>query len=264
MKKLYTLSFLLIGGLGLNAQIMYTDIPDVVITPTGTATYGVDLNGSTVDFVIGAQGTTANGGTGVQGGSAGNAANRVLAASGGDLKNTPLGTSIAATPPGTDVWDAFGADVPTSVFFGSPFLTEYASPNNIGYIAVTFDISGSTHYGWVQVDVHNTQVQITVLDYAYEATPNTPINAGDKGISTGIAQIENTEMSVYNSNNSIVVKNVESNLTVNVLNLSGQVVKTRTAGKARLPLLQFLLQRQHQRKKCRPKSLLIQKLNFNN
>ena len=211
----------------MNAQIVYTDIPDVLLTPTGTMSYNVDFDGTTTDLVLGATGTVQQGGTGVQAGSAGNPLNRVLTTSGGDCRNTPLNTSIAATPPGTDLWDAFAADVPTSVYFlGTGYYTEYLSPNNTGYIAVTFAIGANTHYGWIGVDVDNSQIAITVLDFAYESTPNTAILAGDKGTTTSIAQVGNTEMSVYNSNNNIVIKNVETNLTVNIINLSGQVVKT--------------------------------------
>ncbi|GEM_PF-3540745 len=48
------------------------------------------------------------------------------------------------------------------------------------YLGVKFDISGETHYGWVRLDV-NEDSSFIVKDFAYEATPNTGILAGDQG-----------------------------------------------------------------------------------
>jgi len=53
--------------------------------------------------------------------------------------------------------------------------------NKSGYIGVKFDISGSTHYGWIRVMPSSDGTYCTILDYAYESTPNTGIIAGDFG-----------------------------------------------------------------------------------
>ncbi|WP_428387015.1 PEP-CTERM sorting domain-containing protein [Mucisphaera sp.] len=47
-----------------------------------------------------------------------------------------------------------------------------------GYIGFQFDIDGSTHYGWAQVDVTLTPQEAVITGYAYESTPNTGIVAG--------------------------------------------------------------------------------------
>jgi hypothetical protein len=47
-----------------------------------------------------------------------------------------------------------------------------------GYLGLTFQIDGETHYGWVLVRVSNKVVQIRLLGYAYETIANMPINAG--------------------------------------------------------------------------------------
>jgi hypothetical protein len=53
-----------------------------------------------------------------------------------------------------------------------------------GYLGLKFNINGETHYGWAQIQVAATVqkttpiVQASVTGYAYEATPNTPIKAG--------------------------------------------------------------------------------------
>lgn len=51
--------------------------------------------------------------------------------------------------------------------------------NAMKYIGVEFDLGGQTHYGWVGFEVDSTSPMNGVIrDYAYETTPNTPINAG--------------------------------------------------------------------------------------
>jgi len=49
-----------------------------------------------------------------------------------------------------------------------------------GYVGVEFNAGGNTHYGWVRIDVADSS-NFIVLDYAFEATPNTEIEAGDQG-----------------------------------------------------------------------------------
>jgi len=47
-----------------------------------------------------------------------------------------------------------------------------------GYLGLTFQIDGETHYGWVLVSVSNRVEGARLLGYAYETTTNMPINAG--------------------------------------------------------------------------------------
>jgi hypothetical protein len=53
------------------------------------------------------------------------------------------------------------------------------------YMGVRFDIGGSPHYGWIQLQITTTSnpafASITILDYAYEDAANTPIPAGATG-----------------------------------------------------------------------------------
>ncbi len=47
------------------------------------------------------------------------------------------------------------------------------------YVGVEFLIGGQTHYGWIGLQIDNTNpLHAIVRDYAYESTPNTPIVAG--------------------------------------------------------------------------------------
>jgi hypothetical protein len=48
-----------------------------------------------------------------------------------------------------------------------------------GYVGLKFIINGGRHYGWVQINVTSV-TQWTIIDYAYNATPNKPILAGQR------------------------------------------------------------------------------------
>jgi len=45
------------------------------------------------------------------------------------------------------------------------------------YLGLRFNIDGQTHYGWARLDVNNSYVWV-IKDYAYNATPNKSILAG--------------------------------------------------------------------------------------
>ena len=48
-----------------------------------------------------------------------------------------------------------------------------------GYFGLRFIINGRTHYGWVQLNVTSV-TQWILMDYAYNATPDKPILAGQR------------------------------------------------------------------------------------
>ncbi|NNF58980.1 MAG: T9SS type A sorting domain-containing protein, partial [Rhodothermaceae bacterium] len=51
------------------------------------------------------------------------------------------------------------------------------------YLGVQFMAGGgTTHYAWVRLDVAPNSASITVKDFAFEATPDTPIDAGAMGV----------------------------------------------------------------------------------
>jgi hypothetical protein len=52
-----------------------------------------------------------------------------------------------------------------------------------GILGVSFVFDGNTHYGWVRMDTDvNGENLITIKGYAFEATPDTAIVAGDEGV----------------------------------------------------------------------------------
>jgi hypothetical protein len=83
---------------------------------------------------------------------------------------------------------AEGAEIDDSLTFAS-FGSMCAGPGYTGsqfcgvgasFTGIEFSAAGNTHYGWVRVDVLDSS-NFTVLDYGFNATPDTVIEAGDEG-----------------------------------------------------------------------------------
>jgi len=66
-------------------------------------------------------------------------------------------------------------------YYGLDFKGSFV--NTTGYLGLSFDIEGETHYGWLRLshdlDAPNGgYLHLTVHDWAWETEPNTPIVAG--------------------------------------------------------------------------------------
>ena len=57
-----------------------------------------------------------------------------------------------------------------------PFVNRgYWRRNNTGFIGLTFQLDGATHYGWASISIlKDFEVQLNT--FAYETQPNTPIS----------------------------------------------------------------------------------------
>lgn len=94
------------------------------------------------------------------------------------------------------------------------------------YLGVKFiGGDGGLHYGWLRLDATVNPVTLTIKDFAYETTPNTPTYAGS-GV-TGIPAIMENQVSAYSFGKTIYVNTTNLNAkhaTVDVFNVSGQKV----------------------------------------
>ncbi|PIE69981.1 MAG: hypothetical protein CSA22_10390 [Deltaproteobacteria bacterium] len=63
---------------------------------------------------------------------------------------------------------------------GSPATYMYQFINTSGYIGVKFKVDTHTHYGWIQFKSTLPPLTGTIIDWAYEDQPDTPIHIGDK------------------------------------------------------------------------------------
>lgn len=84
----------------------------------------------------------------------------------------------------------FGYDNTQSPYFNILYLpNEYMFGENMSgdkYVGFKFQHSNNTYYGWAKIDLEqdNGNYKVVLSAYAYQSTPNTPIKAGDKGLST--------------------------------------------------------------------------------
>ena len=119
--------------------------------------------------------------------------------------------------------------------FPEPFIGDNSDPNfqTLGdrYVGCKFTLGANTHYGWVRVSFDGNKM-LTVKDYAYEATADTAINAGETGAT---ASIEAVNFDTYfrtfpiPAKNTLIIENIK-NVQVNqirIINLLGQHVLSK-------------------------------------
>jgi len=100
-----------------------------------------------------------------------------------------------------------------------------------GILGVKFNdlIGGTDHYGWVRLDtdVNGTNLMV-VKGYAYNSTPDAGIEAGDEGILSVEDQSFNNFNYYINTNSQLVLKASTSLENIQLYNLLGQQVLTKT------------------------------------
>ena len=189
-----------------NAQIVYTDITPDSTTIIGGNFYNLDLNNDgTFDFAI-----NLNIGTGssisqqvavspvTSNGVAGDTAGIYVypfALNAGDT--VKLGLQFNLTPN-----QSMGS------YFGPGFYYGHWLGATDKYLGLSFYIGPNLHYGWARLDVDSTASQFTIKDYAYNATPNSPIIAGQ----TGVGIQENT------LDGNVVIYSFDKNIKISFLN----------------------------------------------
>ena len=164
------------------AQVIYNDIEDVAIELFGS--YNLDMDGDAViDFHFRA--STLGSGSWTFGSVGGSATSLGV----GGPQNLIAGysgsfyyyASIIAEGDAIDGGLAF--DIPASSFavLASNFYGSlYGAFGDEGpnFMGVQFAVGDNIHYGWIRVDVTMEPLVINILDYAFNATPETSIEAG--------------------------------------------------------------------------------------
>ncbi|MFI5219413.1 MAG: T9SS type A sorting domain-containing protein [Bacteroidia bacterium] len=235
-----------------NAQIVYTNIPDVTITsinPSQTQSYNVDINNDSImDFWFQTQKAVnlpcSNFPTGP--------ARYNLYAKMNSLDSTAISTinssvqklSLNVTIDSSNVWNSAGILILRSRTFSSPpcstiFTGNWATSTD-GYAGVRLQVNNLTYYGWVRLNVYintqNNSSSITIRDYAYNSVPDQPILAGDTGtVSTGITHnnIQHRYFSVSPNpaTNSVTIKfSSDKAGEISIVNLFGEVVYKQNFG----------------------------------
>ena len=91
----------------------------------------------------------------------------------------PFCASIGSPPQTNSIWSnpAVSTTIAT-LFIGQNGWTLHGPlPNaGVGYLGVRFHAADGLHHGWIRV---TSRLPVSVVDWAYESRPNTPIRAGD-------------------------------------------------------------------------------------
>jgi Secretion system C-terminal sorting domain len=168
LAKYGALSLAVAGVADVTGQVVYTDIDPDFVGGLGDMLF-IDFDNNAVDDLTILQSNNGNYEL-VQANTSNS--NGVVANSNGYLyaSNLAYGTSID----GFLTFYSGGASFCAGVgYAGSAFCGV-----GEGYLGVQFHIGGNLHFGWVRVDILDSS-NFIVLDYAYEATPDTTILAGN-------------------------------------------------------------------------------------
>jgi hypothetical protein len=212
--QLCFLLLLFVSNHRLNAQIIYTDIPDA----TPNATYPLDLNNdNVVDFLI----------------------------------QFDLGDKVMCKPQNNNAYAGDfvgGMYLPWALSSSSnicetlPTWYDYINPGTMAwgtntgnwidetdkYLALKLIVGPNTYFGWTRLDVEPGSTSFTVKDYAYQSSPNTCIEAGQ--IILGIDDI--TAQNVFSvfpnpfiSSTTIETIGNHTNATLTIYDVFGQTVR---------------------------------------
>ena len=224
------LSLAIAGVADVNGQIVYTDIAD---TGGGNTFYQLNLDGDgTVDYTILNYAsaiqvvapasnyifyTTSLAPYGFQGFNN----NEILGLGTGEYKYPLALNSGYPISSGASVW-VNDADFQTMNWNSCNYTNSQWCGVTDKYLGLRFDIGGNTHYGWARLDVPLSSGGWLIKDYAYNSTPNAPINAGQTVL--GVDDNVFSKIKVVALNKSIVLYNLPSTARYNVYNMTGQEV----------------------------------------
>jgi hypothetical protein len=243
IKKYASLAGTITAAVGTaSAQVNYTDLnPDVLVTGN-LDTYSLDLNGDNMsDFVFTTLLDSLSGSTTMYGvpitynvvyaGAliypvTGNS--WAATSSSSYLFNVPQGSSIGSANSWSSSDGAVGLMAEITVPALGYSVTYPVGPflGTTGFIGLKFNAGGNTHYGWVRVEVGANGEFLSIKDYAFDATPNTAIVAGETGSGpVGINEVDDY-VNVFNSTNSLTVETSSSykNAELSLVAISGQKV----------------------------------------
>lgn len=127
--------------------------------------------------------------------------------------NVPLGTPISSGNTFGDRGDMCqGPGYPASNF---------CATTADGYIGVKFAAGANTHYGWVRIGPASSPLNFIVKDYAFNATPGAPINAGQ---TLGVDEFSSNPVKIVASDKTISLSNLTETTEYRVMDISGKTI----------------------------------------
>lgn len=210
-----------------DAQIIYTDINPDSTTNIGGNFYNLDLdNGGVFDYTIRLNIGTYSSYTSQQ--------IAITPTGSNGIAGDTIGAYVYPTAfnSGDTIKSTLQFNFTSSQSMASYFGSGYSYGNFLGqtdkFVGLVFNIGPTLHYGWARFDVDATASLFTIKDYAYNATPDAYILAGEMPL--GITDNPLTSStSVYSSEKNIVIKILTGSIIqadVKITNALGQEIST--------------------------------------
>lgn len=90
------------------------------------------------------------------------------------------------------------------------------------YLGIRSMVDGNYYYGWLRLDVDSTNNSFTIKDYAYNATPNAGIYAGQ--LISNIHEGDHSNDIFYSFPEITINLTVDHTLNVEIANISGEMI----------------------------------------
>ena len=210
------LSLAIAGLTDVSGQIIYTDV-DPDFTGGGAIDYNLDLdNDGNPDFFIDA--SSSSYGAFVQIDNASNDGNEIL----GSIQSYAYPFALddgAIISSGQSSFLTGGTLNFFSCYYGVGGSNWCGATDK--YLGLRFQIAGSTHYGWAKLDLSASGDSFTVKEYAYNATADEAIQAGQ---TLDVDQFAINKVRIVGLNNSIGLYNLPENTNYNVYDISGKSI----------------------------------------
>ncbi|MDT0559038.1 T9SS type A sorting domain-containing protein [Ichthyenterobacterium sp. W332] len=168
----------IMGTTDASGQIVYTDIADETVD-AANARVAIDINNDMMGDVLFGVGTGSTGfafvfpaSSSMAPGYNANLFNGFTSGAYAYPSNLTAGTAIDGTNP------TFGGQRGDFNYGSCGYPNSQFCDGMDGYVGVHFDVGGNTHYGWIRIQVASSGATIVIKDYAYNATPGDPIEAG--------------------------------------------------------------------------------------
>lgn len=220
----------LVGATGAHGQVVYTDVNPDFAHPGNETGVGLDLNNDgNFDFAIFSADTIVTSGARIRYTVV--APYGTAAASNAIAGENPSGYDYALALNNGDMidntlnWIASTNTMAYNVDSANPYNENWNGVTD-KYLGLQFVVGGNTHYGWARMDVQAIGDVWTLKDYAYNATPNASLTAGEVGLSD--MEMDALVHYINQPNNTVKVM-INGGLTegqISLVSSNGQLVST--------------------------------------
>ena len=224
LAKYGAFSAAILGAANASGQIVYTDIADETVDALNTRV-AIDINDDgTGDYLFGTADAAPNFAFmfPVASSMAPNYNSNAIVGFAGAVYSSfyyPSNLALGATIDGTN--PVFTSNRGDFNYDSCAYSSSQFCDGMDGYVGLHFQVAGNTHYGWVRIQVAADASSIIIKDYAYNSTPDAPIEAGQ---TLGVEESTINNVRIVTIDNSISLYNLPQNTNYKLYSTSGQSI----------------------------------------